>query len=275
MAAIFGFFDYREFLRADFQERKAKNPQFSIRAMAARLGINSSTLIRIFNKQRRISRNLLPAFIKFLGLRSKEAEYFTRLVEFGQAKSEPERMAAYREIVRIRNGRTKEISESQYAFYEEWYYSALRELLRFFPFAGDYRALGQMLDPPITMHEAKRAMNLLLGLGLVERSGDSFLVRDSNISTGEVWHGMAVQRFHHDTLAKAAEALERIPRHERDFSTMTMCCSSEGYKKVRELLKHTRGELTRIEEGDRDRNQVYQINMQVFPLSKPFNGDQP
>lgn len=274
MADLFSFFDFHEYLKADLNERKVKNPRFSIRAMAAKLELNSSTLTRIFNEQRKISKKLLPKFIKFLGLRSKEAEYFTCLVGFCQAKSERERMAAYQELVMLRNGRTKDIPESRYAFYEKWYYSALRELLRFFPFTGDYHALGRMLDPPITMQESKRAINLLLGLGLVDQVDASYTARDSNISTGEIWHGMAVQRFHLDTLTKAIEALQRIPRHERDFSTMTMCYSSEGYKKVRELLKHTREELTRIEEGDRDHNRVYQINMQVFPFSKCYEGAQ-
>jgi uncharacterized protein (TIGR02147 family) len=270
MAALFNYFDYREFLKDDFGERKARNPGFSVRAMATKLGLNSSTLTRIFNDKRNLSKNLLPKFIKFLGLRSKETEYFTHMVAFCQSKSERQRIAEYREMVKLRNGRTKEVSRNQYALYEEWYFSAIRELLRFFPFNGDFQALGRMLEPPVSVQEAKRALNLLLGLGLVDRVNTSYIVRDGSITTGALWHGTAVQKFHQDTLSKAVEALERIPRQERDFSTMTMCYSAEGYKKVRELLKHAREELTRIEECDRGRNRVYQVNMQLFPLSKPY-----
>jgi uncharacterized protein (TIGR02147 family) len=272
MAAIFSYFDFREFLKADFSERKARNPGFSIRAMAAKLELNSSTLTRIFNEKRNIGKNLLPRFIKFLGLRSKEAEYFTYLVEFCQAKSERQRMVGYRELVKLRNGRTKEILESRYAFYEEWFFTALRELLRFFPFHDDYQALGKMLDPAISAQEAKRAIGLLTGLGFIDKVGESYVVRDNSISTGGMWHGMAVQRFQQDMLGKAIEALDGTSRQERDYSTMTMCYSAEGYNKVRELLKHTREELTRIEECDPGRNRVYQVNMQFFPLSKPYEG---
>ena len=272
MSVLYNYFNYREFLKDDFLERKAKNPSFSIRAMAVKLGLNSSTLVRIFNEKRNLSKNLLPRFIKFLGLRTKETEYFTHMVTFCQAKSERQRMAEYREMVKIRNGRIKEVAKNQYAFYEEWYYSVVRELLRLFSFSGDYQALGRMLEPPISMQEAKRAVNLLINLGFIDRVTNSYVVRDNNISTGALWHGMAVQKFHHDTLAKAMEALERIPRQERDFSTMTMSYSAEGYKKVRELLKQTREEMARIEEGDRKRNRVYQVNMQLFPLSKPYQG---
>jgi uncharacterized protein (TIGR02147 family) len=272
MAAIFSFFDFREFLKADFSERKARNPVFSIRAMAAKLELNSGTLTRLFSGKRNIGKNLLPKFVKFLGLRSKEAEYFNYLVAFCQAKSERERMEGYRELVRLRNGRTKEISESRYAYYEEWFFTAVRELLRFFPFYGDYQALGKMLAPPISASEAKRAIGLLTGLGFIEKVGESWVVRDHNISTGGIWQGMAVQRFQQDMLKKALEAIDGTARQERDYSTMTMCYSPDGYKKVRELLKQTREELTRIEECDRGPNRVYQVNMQLFPLSKSYVG---
>jgi uncharacterized protein (TIGR02147 family) len=272
MAAIFSYFDFREFLKADFAQRKTRNPGFSIRAMAAKLGLNSGTLTRIFNEKRNIGKNLLPKFIKFLGLRSKEAEYFTYLVEFCQAKSERQRMAGYRELVKLRNGRTKEVSESRYTFYEEWYFTAIRELLRFFPFKGDYQALSKMLDPPISVLEAKRAISLLTGLGFIDKVGSSYVARENCISTGEIWQGTAIERFHQDMLKKAIEAIDKISRQERDYSTMTMGYSKEGYKKVRELLKRTRDELTRIEECDRGHSRVYQINMQLFPLSKPYEG---
>lgn len=273
MPSIFSYFDFREFLRDDLAQRKAGNPGFSIRSMAVKLQLDSSTLTRIFNEQRNISKNLLPKFIKFLSLRSKEAEYFVHLVQFCQAKSERERMAGYSELVKLRSGRTKEVPEARYAFYEEWYFSTVRELLRFFPFNGDYHALSRMLEPTITVHEAKRAVGLLSDLGFIERVGDSYAVRDHSITTGERWHGPAIERFHRDTLVKALEGLERIPRQERDYSTMSMCYSAEGYKKVRELLRRTRGELTRIEEADRRRNRVYQVNMQLFPMSKPYGGE--
>ena len=51
---------------------------------------------------------------------------------------------------------------------------------------------------------------------------------------------------------------------------MTMRFSNEGYKKVRQILKRTREEIAHIEEEDRAANQVFQINMQVFPVSKEW-----
>ena len=76
MPGIYGYFDILEFLRADFEERRRKNPRYSLRAMASKLELNSATVVRIMNGKRNVSKNLIPRFVVYLGLREREAEYF-------------------------------------------------------------------------------------------------------------------------------------------------------------------------------------------------------
>jgi uncharacterized protein (TIGR02147 family) len=236
--------------------------------MADRLGLNSGTIVRIMNGQRNISTKLLPLFTVYLTLRQKEAEYFKHLVNFCQAKTEKIRNESYSVMVDLRNGRTKIVGEECHSFYDDWYFTAIRELLRIYQFNGDVRELSRMLNPPVSCHEARRALDLLKNLGLLDTCQTGYVVREQSISTGEKWQGSAIKRFQQITLNKALEALERFPKEERDFSTMTMCYSPEGFRKVRELLKRTREELSRIEDADIGENKVYQINFQIFPLSE-------
>ncbi len=268
MPVIYTYFDHLKFLRDDFTERQVRNPQYSLRAMAERLKLNSGTIVRIMNGQRNISRNLLPLFTGYLNLKQKEAEYFENLVYFCQAKTEKCRNDAYRQLLVLRKSSTKIVKEDSFSFYEEWFYTAIRELLRIYSFNGDYKELARLLEPSVTVHEAKRAVHLLLNLGLLEKTESGFRVCEQNISTGESWCGQAIKKFQQISLQKAQEAIERFPKEERDFSTMTMCYSAEGFRKVKELLRRTREELSRIEEDDAGKNRVYQINLQLFPFSK-------
>jgi len=73
IVSIYSYFDYRDFLRDNFAERKAHNQKYSYRAIADKIGINSATLIRILNGKRNLSRNILPKFLQFLKLKKKEA----------------------------------------------------------------------------------------------------------------------------------------------------------------------------------------------------------
>ncbi|NLG19389.1 MAG: TIGR02147 family protein [Fibrobacter sp.] len=269
MSNIYGYIDYIEYLQADYKKRKQKNSRYSYRAMAEKLGLNSSTVVRIMNGKRGLSKSMIPRFSSYLQLSDKENRYFSQMVVFRAARSEHTRVAAYRELLALRNGRIKTISEKQYQFYEEWYYTAIREILRISDFKGDFDKLAQTLIPAITAPQARRAVDLLIKLGMVEKLSSSYSVTSANISTGEVWESAAVHNFQCAVAQKALEALEELPREERDFSTMTMCYSSKGIQKAKEILKRTREELTRIEEADEEKDRVFQINLQLFPLSRP------
>jgi uncharacterized protein (TIGR02147 family) len=271
MLSIYTYFDIRKFLQDDFAERKSRNPKFSLRAMADRLKVNSATIIRIMNGNRTISRTMLPVFISYLGLRQRQAEYFQALVQFCQSKSEQDRQEAYRTLIVIRNSMTRKVPTDHYTFYEEWYITVIREFLRINTFNGDYKKLASSLVPSITAHEAKRAIHLLINLGFIEKKDDAYSVKENSITTGEKWNGAAIKTFQQQMLEKAIDALNHFPKEERDFSTMTMCYSEDGLKKVRDLLKNTREELSRIEESDKSANKVYQINMQTFPLTTAIN----
>ncbi len=273
MIAVYGYLDFVEYLLADFEQRKNRNRRYSFRAMAEKLNLSSSTVVRIMNGKRGISSSMVPRFIQYLKLDKDEAAYFSCMVTFKTARSEQTRMAAYREMILLRGCRTKTISEQQYAFYEKWYYAAIRELLRFCRFTGEYDKLAGLLIPPITESQARRSIEILRELGLIACEGSHYCVTNESISTGEIWGDAAIHTYQREVSQKAVEALENLTKKERDFSTMTMCYSSKGFAKVRELLKRTREELTRIEKTDTDPDTVYQVNFQFFPLSKQCGGD--
>jgi uncharacterized protein (TIGR02147 family) len=273
MLQIYGYFDLLEFLKDDFQERKKRNPMYSLRAMADKLGLNSATIVRIMNGERNVSKNMVSPLISYLGLRSREAEYFTNLVSFCQAKSEKVRNESYNVLTSLCSGKNKIIATELYEYYEEWYYTAIRELLRVYPFDGDYKTLANMLTPKITVPEVKKALEVLLRLEFIERIDNTFVVREHNITTGAKWQGAAIKGYQKATLKLALHSFDILPKEELDFSTMTMCYSADGYAKVRALLKKTREELNRIEEQDAKKSRVFQINLQLFPLSEKISED--
>jgi uncharacterized protein (TIGR02147 family) len=77
MDSIYTYFDYRQYLNDLFQEKRLCNKVLSLRAIAAKIGINSDTLVRILNNERNISKKLVPAFTNFLKLKNKETQYFS------------------------------------------------------------------------------------------------------------------------------------------------------------------------------------------------------
>jgi uncharacterized protein (TIGR02147 family) len=273
VASIYSFVDYREYLKQELSERKAKNPGFSFRAAAMKLGINSGTLVRILNGKRNLSKNVLPKFVNFLKLKSREAEYFGLLVGFDRSSTVEKRQKTYEEIVRLRGERKRTVGMDKYEFYRQWYFTAVREMLRLKRAPKTFDAVAAHLLPPVSPRQAAVAMETLERLGFIRRKTDGTMqVAEQLITTGEKWQGAAIHDFQAGMIHKALEAMEWFPKQDRDISTVTVGLSDQGLDRTREVLGRARQEILDIEETDKKADRVFQLNIQLFPLSKRLNG---
>jgi len=269
MPTIYAYSDYRSFIRDVLEEKRRSNPHFSLRAAASKLGVNSGTLTRIMNGTRHLGPSLLPRFIDFLGLRRRQSEYFTLLVKLARTSDESAKRACYEEILQLRSRQRAVIGREHYRFFEKWYYPALHQLIRTVPDIDDPAELGRLLNPPITAFKAKKALELLESNGFIRRRGGcGYETVDPSLTTGETWRGAAIQSFQATMAGMGKDAVERIPQNERDVSTLTLSLSAGSYRKVRGIIQRARREILALDESDLTPEQVFQLNLQLFPLSR-------
>jgi uncharacterized protein (TIGR02147 family) len=69
-------------------------------------------------------------------------------------------------------------------------------------------------------------------------------------------------------LARASEAIDRIPREEREISSVTLCVSHDTLLRLKARIREFRRELLQLAELEGEPERVVQINFQLFPLSK-------
>ncbi|HKP97986.1 MAG TPA: TIGR02147 family protein [Fibrobacteria bacterium] len=275
MANVFDYMDYRQFLRDTYRENKARSPAYSYRFIAGKVGFRSASFFgQILKGSSNISLSMAARFAAFLKLKRKEADFFLALVMFNQSKGEEERKQGFERLLAFRGSRVRILGADEYAFYDKWYYTAVRELLWFEPFQGDYAALARRLSPPITAAEAEAAVALLLRLRMIARNSQGQYARTDGVSTstGLAARAEAIRTFQLQTLALAGEAIDRFPRETRSLSTLTLSLSAKGFKAIEEELSGFRRLLLKIAEGDEREDTVYQINFQIFPLTRPRPG---
>jgi uncharacterized protein (TIGR02147 family) len=160
------------------------------------------------------------------------------------------------------------LEKGQYEFFQKWYYSAILTLLDFYPFRNDYRALAQKLSPPITESQAKKAIALLRNLKLIKKKPDgTFGLISTMVTTGEHWRSLAITAFQEETMRLALEALHRIPREQRNISTTTVTLSEKDLDEANEIIKECRTALLKLAESQKNPDRVYQINLQLFPVT--------
>ncbi len=269
MPNIFDYFDYHKYLMDYYKEKKALQTFFSYRYMSQRLGIDPGYLVKVFQGKKNITLESVPKFVELFKLSKKEAKYFELLTLFCKSKTNEEMTTYFEQLLPYTNKTPVKVEEKNYEFYKKWYYSAIREILGFYKFNGDYAELAEMVYPPIKPSEAKKAVELLEGLELIRKDeNQEYILTARFLTTGEEWQSIAIRNYHDEVLQLAREALDKIPKDERDFSTLTVSLSKEGFDKIRQGLKQFRSQVFDTVEKDQNVDKVYQLNLQFFPISR-------
>ncbi len=267
---VFRYLDYRAFL-ADFYKAK-KRKGFSYRAFSRDAGLGAPNYLKlVIAGQRNLTSPMAARFAAACGLTGEAAEYFQHLVEFNQATSADKRNAIYARIAafdRYRRGHKLELAHA--AYHATWYLPAIRELIASPKFVEDPEAIALALWPPIKPHEAEFALQTLLNLGMIERDPYGRLRQTAAVvSTGPETLGMHITNYHAEMMRRATAAMELVPAAQRDISSITFCVGTRGLAHLKQRIQEIRRELIALVEAERDRTQVVQLNLQLFPLSKP------
>jgi uncharacterized protein (TIGR02147 family) len=164
---------------------------------------------------------------------------------------------------------TKTLAKKQLNLFSKWHYVVMRELLYFHRLKDDFRSAARMLIPAITAEEAERAVRELETLEMLEKGADGFFVqKDSTISTGNEIRSLQVANFQVETMELAKTAIDRFPMEERDISCMTMTLSQSSFEQVKSEIQAFRKRLSAIAVADEKVDQVYQCNIQFFPVTR-------
>jgi uncharacterized protein (TIGR02147 family) len=269
MRSVKEYLEYRDFLRDYYEEKKLSAPYFSYRYMGQKVAIDPSHLVKIFQKQRHIGGSSIETFITFCGLSGSDAEYFDALVHFNKAKSDRDCRQYYEKLLSLKGVKKFILEKGQYEYYKKWYYSTILTLLDFYDFKGDYKALAEKLTPPIRVGEAKKAIALLEMLGLiVKKPGGGYCLTNKIVTTGEECTSIAVKSFQEETMRLALESLYRHPAEKRNISTVTITIAESDLDEINQMIKTFRAALLNYAQDAKNPDKVYQLNVQLFPLTE-------
>ena len=175
----------------------------------------------------------------------------------------------FEKLLSFKNTRFSLLLKDKYDLFNEWYYIAIRELLGHYSFKDDFEALARMVTPPILPREARNAIALLEKMKLIARDSRGFYKpTDALVTVGEDWQSIAIANFQKSTIQLAESAIDRFKPDERDISTLTVNMSQKKLHIVKEKIRLLRKEIMEIENMDRDNDTVFQINFQIFPMSR-------
>lgn len=271
MKTLYAYVDYRLFLKDYYEEKKKKCGFFSYRYFSQKAGINSPNFLKlVIEADRNLTALTIDRFITALNFDEKEASYFRHLVLFNQAKTAAEKQRHYKGMLTMMHAvKEQSLTALQHEFFNYWFVPVIRELVSLYNFNGNYKELASMLMPQITVREAKFAVKLLIRIGMIRKNDDgtysqTAVAIKSDSSIGR----MAVRAFNREMLAKAELAIDNLSIDERQIFGLTIGVSKECYNLLTTEMAAFRDRVVAIVNADRSSSRVYQMNLQLFPLSQ-------
>jgi uncharacterized protein (TIGR02147 family) len=262
--------DYRLFLKDFYEWAHSKDRNFSHRLIASKVGSASSGWFSdILKSRQNLTGSQIIKLAALLKLSEKQADYFESLVHFSQSTSLDEKNRYYRKLIALRGPDAKVVGLDRFQYYSKWYYSAIRELLFFFDFQGDHSALARKLNPPIRAAEAAEAIKLLESLDFIRKDAQGrFRPLESTLRKDGSFKSLFAVNFLKANMELGIAALEKFPKEERHISAMTLSYSKPFLAKAVAEIEALRNRLLALMEEDSNPEKVYQMNLQLFPLTQ-------
>ena len=245
MKPIVEYSDFRQYMRDYYEERKRRSV-FSWREFSKLAGFTSSSYMKVVcDGKSKLSRVGVERTGQAMGLVGFEMEYFRAMVDHK---------------VRVLEG-------DLFEFYDSWHNPVVRELAPLMPGAtpGD---IAKMCCPEVTAADVQKSLNFLTRAGLLKRAGkDAFMQAETSIVGTPDATRLALRGMHGQMSRLAAPAVN-LPVDERHFSGVTMGLSRRSYERIASLIDEFRRQVIAVAAEDKDIEQVYRLNLQLFPLSK-------
>lgn len=267
-----GFLSHRDFLQKLYDDVKADHPSYSYFQLAEDLGFSRSNVLwLVITGRRRLTQRAAARIAAALQLTADARKYFTVLVLYGNARRSDEREALFRELIALK-GRGLETSTSQLIleYYSEWHHPIMRELVGLDGYSSDPDWINRRLVTRLSPMQIHRSLQLLEKLGLIayDHKRGAHVQTKGQILPDRLVERLASVRFHQKMCDAARDAVTRIPARRREMNSLTLCLSDDVAMKVGEILYKACEEIMHLESQVKQRSQVFQVNVHLFPFTK-------
>jgi len=266
---IFGYHEYREFLRDHLQYLKATQ-QLSLRQIAKKSGVSESYISMVISGSRRLSEGQLQKLVPALQLERSAASYLGWLIDVVDADSPEAQLEALKKVQGFRSYRNLNPLEVRtYKYLEHWYHVAIRELAHVTGFNPDPKWVQAALRFKVGLAEVKQAIEFLIENRFLEFDAHGGLKKSGKLITCE--SGVlkaAMTKFHTEMLTLAAHSLTDTDSEERNITAFTSPLPSECVPEAKRILEEARQKIVELTQRAGPGDTVYHFGFLAFPLSR-------
>ncbi|HUP57388.1 MAG TPA: TIGR02147 family protein, partial [Bdellovibrionota bacterium] len=262
---------FRNFLLAHAARKKARARGWSYRRWARDLGLeNAASLTRILKGDRAPGPEMTEKLVAYFGFAKAEAEFFRHLVRLDKTREGEVRVLLMERLRKLHPRRKfRELDHKAFLAISSWYFAPIRESMRMRHALQDPAAIARALGGKVTPTEVKRAIEILVELGLLCRDAETGKLSyvEGVVDSRHDIESEGVDRYLEQFLDQAKEAVRTTSIDEGSFSGTAVAVRLDRLAEAKAMIRDFKArfiELAAAPEGEGDA--VYQFQVQFFPV---------
>ncbi len=266
---IFTYSEYRTFLKDLFASLKKSEKGFSIRKIANKAGISIGYISNIINANQSISDKVFEKLLPHLPLSLAERSYLKLLCTINDSENQVERLDALKRLQKFKTyQKINQRATTVFNYFTRWYCVAIRELAGIEGFQADPAWIQSHLCFHVSQIEIKKALQFLLENDLISKREDGTYQSTEQriVCEGEAF-SIALTQFHKQVFQLATEAIDKIPKEERNIRGHTFSISQENFGKMKGILDEALEKMAQLSSEDKKPDSVYHFSFIGFPMT--------
>ncbi|WP_413575412.1 TIGR02147 family protein [Bdellovibrio sp. HCB290] len=241
----------QELLKLEFEKRRERNPNFSLRAFARYLEVSPAQLSQMMAGKRSITIKSMKKMGARLDLSPTEKR------EIAQS------LLKDNTALPVLESNRQKLKEDQFKVISDWYHFAILSLTRLKGAKSDPRWISRRLG--ISVEEAHQAVLRMERMGMLQtkplfKQVGSVLDVDSDIPSE------AIRKYHKQNLNLAIEKIETVENSLRQIQSLSIPVNPkklDAYKKLIDNFLENASDLSSKSAG----TEVYSLNVQLVPIT--------
>lgn len=249
--------NFIEIIKTEFEKKCERNKQYSLRSFSRDLGVDASNLSKILSYQKPLGQTLKMKLAKKLGFTDAEIETIVKGV-----------------FANTRDADYESHNLEVFHIISEWQHYAILELFKLKGFQPTPIEIGKRLG--IDRKLALESLNRLKEVGMVKLNKKTKKLELESESSSAILSqdtSKAHRNQQQEILEGAIDALHNIPVEHRSQTSMTMAVDLDKLPEAKELIKEFRRNMGRLLSSGAELNEVYQLSISLYPLTKTFVQD--
>lgn len=237
-----------DFLRSRIKRRfallKNESPNYSLRMHAKSLGVSPGAYSEFLAGRRRFSDRKVIDIANRLPLDSNEEKLLSLILR-------PNRHV---------------LPDETFAMIKEWHHFAILSYLELNDAGSTIAEISKALA--ISSSLAKDSVDRMLKLNLILRDSEgTFSATGLSYFTTDDIPSPIIREAHRDGLKLGIRAIDEVPTTQRDITALTFSGSSKQMAKAKKEIRRCLDRVSQIM-GHPDKDQVYRLSIQLFPVLK-------